>query len=459
MATRVKELQAEWTRLDGIDGDQAPAKDAGISRRFRALCHHALAPAKAYFEKRRELRGERAQDVEQLLAETLTDESDPRALLARQKALRGGLDQLPEVAAEKRGELAARLRAELDRLSGLLQAQREEALLAKRKLLAKLKRDLGSAEGAAAIALAKAAQADWKQLPRARRQEEDALWKELRELIDPLFEGLRQQQDAEQAQRQQIEQQAAAILQELDELAAAEPERLLHADAHLDSLRARWRELNQSLQPERSANPGRSEGGGGRDGGRDAGRGPRRDRPGDGQRGPQLDERRFDRASAAVLEAQAAVQRRRQARQIETLCQAAELLEQTSDSEQRASRLAALDLPPGASERLLAAWTVDAAAVDAATSASEPDVELLAVRAELAAGLDSPAADQALRKREQMQRLARKLEGQAAPRAADEVLDCLIELQCQPRLGLDQRRALGERIRQAYLRALANPRD
>lgn len=41
-----------------------------MQRRFRALCHHALAPAKAYFAKRHELRDARREDFSSVIART-----------------------------------------------------------------------------------------------------------------------------------------------------------------------------------------------------------------------------------------------------------------------------------------------------------------------------------------------------------------------------------------------------
>ncbi|MBD8525750.1 DUF349 domain-containing protein [Pseudomarimonas arenosa] len=433
VASRVKELQAEWSKLDQIDGDQAPPSDAGISRRFRALCHQALSPAKAYFEKRRELRGERTQAIEQLLTESLSEAADSAALLQRQQALRDGLNQLRDAAPEKRNELAAQIRAQLDGIAARLKDQREQALLGKRKLLAKLKRDLGAADAEAGIRLAKAAQAEWKQLARGRRQDEDALWQELRELIDPLFDGLRQRQDADQAQRQQIQQAADGLLAELEALATAEPERLLHADSHVESLRQRWRELgrpevNDGSETARGKRPAPS---------------------------ADLDERRFDRACEAVRRAQARQQQQRQLDQLEAICRAGDWLAERRPAAALREALASLDLPASARSRFEALAETAADSSNDAQTESQAPAELLAVRAELAAGLDSPPDDQALRRQEQMQRLARKLEGAAPLAASEEILDCLIELQCRPHLEASLRQGLNQRVRAAFAAAQA----
>jgi hypothetical protein len=99
-------------------------------------------------------------------------------------------------------------------------AHDQQATEGKRALVEKLRRDIGFASSqTAAIAACKQAQTQWKTLPRAGRKTEDALWAELRAVIDPVFDKAREQQ---QAQQSELEAQAAARQAVLDELAALE---------------------------------------------------------------------------------------------------------------------------------------------------------------------------------------------------------------------------------------------
>ena len=193
LATRVKELQAEWSRLDAIDGAAAPAADSALARRFRGLCHAALKPARGYFEKRREVRSERAGQIDALLAEVdaVLESAAAGALPPLRRQVTDALRELDSVAPEKRGEQGRALRASLGRIDAAIASGREQAALEKRRLISRLRRDLGGADAEAGLALAKEAQAQWKRLARAERKDEDALWDELRALVDPLVAGVR----------------------------------------------------------------------------------------------------------------------------------------------------------------------------------------------------------------------------------------------------------------------------
>ncbi|MFI4970915.1 MAG: hypothetical protein ACHP7D_11980, partial [Lysobacterales bacterium] len=66
VATRVREAQAEWVRLDAIENRNA-ARPNGLARRFHAACRGAIAPTQAYFRKRQELRQSHAQQIGSVL--------------------------------------------------------------------------------------------------------------------------------------------------------------------------------------------------------------------------------------------------------------------------------------------------------------------------------------------------------------------------------------------------------
>ncbi len=64
IASRVREAQIEWSRLDVAEGHATQGQAApGWARRFHAACRHALEPAKSYFKKRQELRKTHAQAI------------------------------------------------------------------------------------------------------------------------------------------------------------------------------------------------------------------------------------------------------------------------------------------------------------------------------------------------------------------------------------------------------------
>ena len=491
LANKIKELKAEWTRLDGLDGAAAPGPEHGLTRRFHGLCARALAPARPYFEKRRELRGERSEQIAGLIAEASTLPAATDALQALRKRVRDALPALDDAAPEKRGEQGRQLRERLTAIDAALQEAREQAALGKRRLIAKLRRELGTADAPSAVDLAKRAQVEWKALPRSERTLEDTLWTEFRALIDPLFERAREQEAAQRTLSAEADSAAQAILAELDALAAAEQDRLLHAGVHLETLQARWRALAPSDEPrvaasDRGARPPR-DGGNGRDGrGRDQngapaksarrdGAGPRDGGARDGRRdGPARSPRavhplesRFEAAAARVQAAQQQALRIREVQHLANICAAGTLLDEIASVSGEArdalgQQFQNIELPTDAREPLSKRYQSLLAGNEAnGTAASRTEVSefgadaaaLLAVRAELSAGIDSPAEAVALRRQEQMRRLAAKLTGNQSSQPRALIRGLLIELQAMPGVPAAERRALQVRIMAAHAMA------
>ncbi|MCB1633898.1 MAG: hypothetical protein KDI51_04870 [Xanthomonadales bacterium] len=225
MATRVRELQDEWKRLDLIEEIDPKAPYRGLARRFHALIQQALKPARPFFEKRKELRRERTEALSQQTGELEQQLGrighDRRALIALRRSLGDSLRQLDDVDPRQRRELGQRLRADLTLVDAQLQAQADQVELAKRKLLAELRRDLAASAPEQRPDRAKQAQQQWKTLGIGDRRRDQQQWIELRELVDPIFldvEAARAQEraetDARQAQLREIHQRIEVALQD-----------------------------------------------------------------------------------------------------------------------------------------------------------------------------------------------------------------------------------------------------
>lgn len=457
VAAKVKEAQAEWQRLD--DSERAPGADApvtGLSRRFRALCHRAIAPTRAYFEKRHEVRAAKREEFDALLAEIDADVNEnttPPALIAIKRRIVDHLRRVDELEPKARGDLSRRLRAALTRMDEALAAHEARSEAAKRKLLSNLKRELQHTDLETALERSRNAQAEWKRLGRAGRGVEDALWQELRSLTDPWFEQANAKDRAAADNEAAQQAEARAILDELATLAQGDAEMLRHAETRIAALNTRWRALTPpkpefdprsddgrrrptaavgrgEARPRRDANDTRGRG--------DAmGRGDRERSARDAPRprgGP--DERAYDRALAQVQaaqqrargeQAQAELQAIREAARI---CDALDALTADSPDTQRAAlaqRFEALALPSDAQAALQARFATASdpalslpldggnGAEDASGMAAE-----LAVRAELAAGIDTPAEARELRRQWQVKRLAERLGGAVASDASSQ---------------------------------------
>ena len=428
LATRLRELQDEWAKLDSIDGEAAPGREHGLAKRFRALCARAIAPAKPYFAKRESLRRERAESVDELLARSLQLPEGP-ALRALRRDIAEALRALDEVPPAQRGEYGRRLRERLQAIDAAQATEREAAVLDKRRLLARLRRDLGGAAPEARIGIAKAAQADWKALPRAGREDEDALWRELRELVDPLFAAERErdaQRDSEQAEQRQAAEQ---ILDELAALATADDAGPAPSTAQLEQLAARWRALPLEVAPARSQPP----------------RGRRAAAPKSSAHPLQS---RFERLQAQAEAALARAAARRDQDALEALCRIGALLDRRdADASAADPTLQATLDALSADDRQALRTRVEGQPVD---PLDDQAVERLVVGAELVAGVDSPADSSSLRRELQMHRLAARLEGGREDPPREQLRQLLRSLQAHPLATPARRDALVQRWQQAW---------
>ncbi len=443
IAHRVREGQAEWQRLDASERlDAEAAARVGLARRFRAVCHRAMAPARAYFDKRDELRGRRRADLDALLARADVVQHDAaHSDSGLRRALTEALHRLDDIDPRERGALARRLRGAIERIDAR-RADRDAAAEAdKRKVIAQLRRQLAQASGPDALAAAREAQTRLASMPRAGRATEEALRSELSALVDPLFAAERAQREGEQSAAREREAAVAEVLRELAALADGDAESLRHADARVAALQARW----HAIAPPAAANDDRGRGArGGPAPGRRDDRAPagQRDRrpPRDDRR--RDEERRFDQLLDQVRRAQRALQARQRAETTQRMlaaaaaCAAAEAAMLDGDAAPSLdavhSSIEGLALPAGLRQRIerLRGWIASGIATEA-LAALAGDARAagatLAVRAEAARGAESPAEVRELRRAWQMQRLAERMRGGAATDPAQEAKQMLEE--------------------------------
>ncbi|HVF36050.1 MAG TPA: hypothetical protein VND91_12070, partial [Candidatus Saccharimonadia bacterium] len=170
VAAKVKDLQLAWQRLDESEAIATDAPDSGIAKRFRGACHRALAPTRKYFEKRRELRGQKQEEVVGLGAEVERGlESDPRSAPALRRRVVAALQRLDELDPRARAAQGRKLRALLARFDELNSAVAGEAEVEKRKLIANLRREIARAPLPDALEKARHAQDEWKRIGPAAR--------------------------------------------------------------------------------------------------------------------------------------------------------------------------------------------------------------------------------------------------------------------------------------------------
>lgn len=244
LANRVAELKQAWKRIDESEQDPAaPATESGLAKRFRYLCHKALEPARGYFEKRKEVRGKRSEEVgafvDRARAELASDSIDPRQLIALKREAGDQLRRADEVDPRQRGEIGKQLRQIMEACSAAIDAQFNAISEEKQKLINQLRRQLAHAELDASLDLAKSAQKRWQTLGKGAQKTDQALWQEFRELIDPLFNQRNEELKAVDAERDAERASAQALLDELKEITAGDLD-AAHLDAQIDRITSAW---------------------------------------------------------------------------------------------------------------------------------------------------------------------------------------------------------------------------
>lgn len=253
LAQRVRELRVQWEQLHR----EMPAPPA-LEGRFHALARAVLAPARAFFRRRDELRARRRREIEALFAgaEATLDSSRAEdgapgrqtavALAALRRRLAAAGRELRDLAAQDRARLGERLRRLLAALDERRRLHAEKTLQAKRALLERLEQSAGLPPERALRDLERV-ESEWRRLGRALPAQEA----ELRERFAALALGIREAHRESQlsAQRAEAERsaQAEALLRRIEALAEpslGEIERLAQAFRSLRPLPA---ELHRAL--------------------------------------------------------------------------------------------------------------------------------------------------------------------------------------------------------------------
>jgi hypothetical protein len=257
LANKIAELKASWKRIDDSEADPgAPAVESGLAKRFRFLCHKALEPARGYFEKRKEVRGKRSEEVGAFIARAqealAADGTDTRALIALKRETGDQLRLLDAVDPRQRGDIGKQLKQLIEACSAGIDARFAAIAEEKQKLIAQLRRQLAHAELDAALDLAKSAQKRWQTLGKGSQKTDQALWTELRALIDPLFERRNDELKAVDAGRDAERAAAQALIDEMRALPASGLD-ASHIDAEIARIGQQWRnEPNRPRDLERA---------------------------------------------------------------------------------------------------------------------------------------------------------------------------------------------------------------
>ncbi|MBN8884898.1 MAG: DUF349 domain-containing protein [Rudaea sp.] len=220
LALRIREAREEWQRLDASEGITAKA-ESSLARRFQALCHRALKPAKAYFDKRSELRKGHTGEVEKLLqdaAALLAEIADWKAAGQLRQKLGDALRSLDGVDPRSRTALAKQIKDAIASLTPRLDAHADDVEAAKKRLIVRAAALQQQNDGRSIARDARELQQQWTALGHGRRGSDQRLWNEFRGAIDAAFgqlDAARKQRDDEATA---LRAQAEALLGEIETL-------------------------------------------------------------------------------------------------------------------------------------------------------------------------------------------------------------------------------------------------
>ncbi|MEO6687531.1 MAG: DUF349 domain-containing protein [Dokdonella sp.] len=386
VATRVREAQLEWTRLDAIEGRDA-AKPGGLARQFHAACRAALAPTQAYFRKRGELRQSHVQLVTALLDRVSglgEDTSDWSTIGTLRRELVEALRGLDSVEPRDRKALAQRLKDGLTGLDARIARRDEDVARAKSVLIAQAE-TLGQGPAQrGAVAAARELQQRWQAAGNGRRAKDQAQWSAFRAAIDAVFAKLDSERNERTARDAEERTQAESMCAEMEAFAHADtpPER--NVIARLQSAWSAMRVRDEALS------------------------------------------RRFADAQTKLQDAGARRERERRHAQYDIWRERYRLCRSVEQSPDTAAEMQAawVAMPQGeiASTELSSRFEAAIGTVEALADDDEADLHDVLITIEVLAGIESPAEDLERRRALQVDRLSARLRSSTASMSTEQEL-------------------------------------
>jgi hypothetical protein len=241
LATRVREARDEWQKLDASEG--SGGNDAGLTRRFQALCHQALKPTKTYFNKRDELRRGQSDAIEALLksaSELPEPITDWKALSTLRLELAKALRSLDGVDPRERTLLGKRIKQAIGAIAPLVDAHIEAVELAKQRLIDRASALCQQTDARTLARDARDLQQQWTALGHGKRNVDQRQWTAFRTALDAAFgklDAARQERDAQSAAARNLTQ---AVVEEIEALQNASTHPSDSTKSALRDLDARW---------------------------------------------------------------------------------------------------------------------------------------------------------------------------------------------------------------------------
>jgi hypothetical protein len=256
IALKVRTARKAWQRIDHAEG---PA-DETLWQRFDQACTRAYEPFQQERKKQEEILNQHLVQKQQLCSELDaferdTDweqvdwrEVDQHVHKAREKWRRIG--PVPRKAGKA---LEKEYRALLDRLEAHLAPERERELRRRRLLISRVEELAKSTDLRAASREVKELQEQWKPTVPLPRKEEQTLWVEFRQACDAVFNQLREERDAADAERQTNLERKQAICEELESLLGQADKTFREIHKRFDETAEAWSEIGEIPRKQEAA--------------------------------------------------------------------------------------------------------------------------------------------------------------------------------------------------------------
>lgn len=422
-ANRIKELQAEWRALGG-------SSDQALWSRFKTASDKAYEPCQEFFveqerlkqanlEKRQEIRDH----LQTFLNQVNWENVDWKAMDRISRKAREEWHQFYPVDHKQNKPLQKQFQKLMDALEGHLNEERARNAALKAEIVARAEQLVGEEDMRHAAQAAKALQKEWQAIGITEHREDRKLWKAFRAACDQIFAKLDDQRSHHQREVQEQITQAEQLCTEAEQLVSKSGDEL---EARLPQIQQEFK----SLQLPREAH--------------------------------QKLQERFQTAIQAARQHLRHQQQQQAMQQWRELAQQAEAVARHEDAiiagephDQPVALKLPEELPPVMAQQLGERLQNAEQASAEHYERNERSARLLAIQAEIAAGLESPESERALRMEYQMERLSEGLTGgQSKQSAQEEVISILASWYglgpVEPRL----RVALQKRLEQALLQIM-----
>ncbi|WP_455219372.1 DUF349 domain-containing protein [Kaarinaea lacus] len=251
-ADMIKAARNEWKKLTTGEHDS----DQELWQQFDAVCNQAYEPCQQYFDQQAEQRAANlskreqfCQDLEayqQKVANQEPGEVDWKAMDKIIHAARKDWGQLGVVNRGDRARINKRYNSVFHALEKLLRTHQQQNREIKETLIKRIQSlssqlSEQSIDVDQAVESVKQAQAEWKTVGVARKDLQ--VWQQFREACDKVFQVRRAEQDALNEARETEKQQRNQLIKQIEAASKLNGESLLQARSQIDQLKSEWDQL------------------------------------------------------------------------------------------------------------------------------------------------------------------------------------------------------------------------